>query len=111
MPLDTRTHTVAQFTADFFSGPAKTIDYSRDLDNLCWSEYVGAIAEAGSLLEDAVQQRAADGAPIEDWYDILDEAAEHFAKQLLACRCMPDQNELLQTFGEIIDRHSEQATS
>lgn len=104
--LDTRTHTIAQFVADYFLRDyGKPIDYSDFCDG--WNVYVGIVAEAGSLLEDAVQSRLQAGEKLAEWYDVLEEATDAFHALLVERGSEPDDAELLTIFTQIVDRHLE----
>jgi hypothetical protein len=81
--LDLRTHTVAQFVADFFGNRAEGIDYSEFRPAPCWNGYIAWIAEAGSLLEDVVQEAKKNGGEVAEWYDILEESTEALRVELV----------------------------
>jgi hypothetical protein len=106
-----REATAYQFVATYFtSDAAKAIDYGTLQQGLCWNGYVAAVAEAGALLEDVMQEQISQGVHLEEWYEVLDDAADALAG-LYAEGFGPDDPaialKLRPAFTEIIRRHAE----
>jgi hypothetical protein len=102
--LDQKTHTVAQFVADYFSAQNKDIDYTEF--DCCWNGYVGWVADAGAILEDVIQSSLPAGYQFDEWYSVLEDATAVFKKQLIENRGEPNAANLARAFREIVDRYA-----
>lgn len=113
--LEIRTHTIAQFVADYFAADRqRDIDYSElkgkpgwPENPPCWNGYVGWIATAGSLLEDVVQESKARGEQIAEWYEILEESTLVLHTMILDRAGEPDYAALRPEFEKIVNTHLE----
>jgi hypothetical protein len=101
-----REHTVVQFVAEFFGVRLEPIDYS-DAGFETWSDFVSGIADYGNRLEDAIQSfgftKACD---IDDWYEILEDAAEYLYAELFKSKTRLDEDVVFRKFQEIVKYHT-----
>lgn len=101
--ISLRTHTIAQFTADYFAADRdEVIDYSELDGGICWNEYVAWIAQGGNLLEDAMQESIARGEHSTQWYDILEAATFEIHRQFVKLKSEPNWVAMKTSFEQII---------